>query len=59
MYIFWEITAIVNTPISKSWWIYMFLAPLNIVTCIPIAMQRVDKHIPETNALNNRTSVAG
>jgi hypothetical protein len=31
MYIFWEITVIVKTPISKSWRIYMFLAPLNIV----------------------------
>jgi hypothetical protein len=30
----------------------------NIVTCIPIARQRFDKHIPlPANSLNNRTSI--
>jgi hypothetical protein len=30
-----------------------------IVTCIPIARQRVGKHVPATQALNNsRTSIA-
>jgi hypothetical protein len=28
------------------------------VTCIPIAMQQVGKHIPATRAHNNRTSIA-
>jgi hypothetical protein len=35
--------------------------PINfryIVTCISIARQRVGKHIPATQALNNRTSIA-
>jgi hypothetical protein len=30
----------------------------NIVTCIPNATQRLDKHIPATNVLNNRTPIA-
>jgi hypothetical protein len=32
---------------------------INIVTCKPIARQRVDKHVPaEANARNSRTSIA-
>jgi hypothetical protein len=32
----------------------------NIVMCIPIARQRLSKHIPtQTNLLNNRISIAG
>jgi hypothetical protein len=30
--------------------------PEYIVTCTPIAKQRVGEHIPATQALNNRTS---
>jgi hypothetical protein len=30
----------------------------NIMTCIPIARQRLYKHIPTTNTLNSRTSIA-
>jgi hypothetical protein len=33
-------------------------AHINIVIYIPIATQRLSKHIPEAYAINNRTSTA-
>jgi hypothetical protein len=37
-----------------------FFPLIHIVTCIPIARQRLDKHIPaEAYTRNNRTSIAG
>jgi hypothetical protein len=34
------------------------LKPVYIVTHMPIARQRLAKHIPEAYALNNKTSIA-
>jgi hypothetical protein len=37
----------------------MYKVPYHIITCIPIAMKRLGKHIPaEANVRNNRTSNA-
>jgi hypothetical protein len=39
---------------------YVLYMRVYTVTCIPIARQRLGKHIPaEANARNNKTSIAG